>query len=123
MAGETQTTPENQVHAKPQRHQEIHVVQNAPLQVQNAPLQVQPNAQQLAPAAMQNLVQTQNQQLNAALNAHAQQQIPAVAAQVTAPGSPVQEQAPPKLSYKERRKEKESQTGQKAVPGGRCRYL
>lgn len=119
MAGETQTTPENQVHAKPQRHQEIHVVQNAPLQVQNAPLQVQPNAQQLAPAAMQNLVQTQNQQLNAALNAHAQQQIPAVAAQVTAPGSPVQEQAPPKLSYKERRKEKKkAKQAKKQCPVG-----
>ena len=38
MAGETQTTPENQVHAEPQRQQEIHVVQNAPLQVQNVPL-------------------------------------------------------------------------------------
>ena len=119
MAGETQTTPENQVHAEPQRQQEIHVVQNAPLQVQNVPLQVQPNAQQIAPAAMQNLVQAQNQQVNIALNAHVQQQIPAVAAQVTAPGTPVQEQAPPKLSYKERKKEaKKAKKARKLCPVG-----
>ena len=119
MAGETQTTPENQVHAEPQRDQEIHVVQNAPLQVQNAPLQVQPNTQQIAPAAMQNLVQAQNQQVNIALNAHAQQQIPAVAAQTTAPGAPVQEQAPPKLSYKERKKEaKKAKKARKLCPVG-----
>ena len=119
MGRESQTTPENQVHAEPKMQQEIKVVQNAPLQVQNAPLQVQPNAQQMAPAAMQNLVQTQNQQVNIALNAHAQQQIPAVAAQTTAPGAPVQEQAPPQLSYKERKKEeKKAKKARKLCPVG-----
>lgn len=119
MGKESQTTPENQVHAEPKMQQEIKVVQNAPLQVQSAPLQIQQNAQQIAPTAMQNLVQTQNQQVNIALNAHAQQQIPAVAAQVTAPGAPVQEQAPPKLSYKERKKEeKKAKKARKLCPVG-----
>ena len=84
-----------------------------PLQIQTQePEQIQ---QQFAPQMIQlepQMAQTetaerqQEMEQNAALRAQMQSQLPAALAQDVAPGAPIQEQAPAKRSWKQRRKDK-----------------
>ena len=85
-----------------------------PIEEVAQPQLAQPMQMQAAPVEQQ-----REMEANAALAAQVQQQLPAAQAQVAAPGAPVQEEVPAKMSWKERRREKKhAQAAKKACPVG-----
>ena len=90
--------------AQIQRHQEetIQIQQQAEEQ-----LHAQPQETTLQAAPVQQEVQrSQEVEANVQLNEQARQTMPPVTARQTAPGAPVQEEAPARLTWKERQREK-----------------
>lgn len=97
-----------------QEHIEI-TTQAQPAQIQQQPVQIQQPVQVQAPEAELQ----REQEENAALAAHVQQQLPAAHAVAAAPGAPIQEEAPAKKSWKERQREKkQAKIAKKNCPVG-----
>ena len=90
--------------AQIQRHQEETVQLQQQTEEQ---LHAQPVEAPLQAAPVQQEVRRNAEaQANAQLNEQARQTLPPVTAQQTAPGAPVQEEAPARLTWKERQREK-----------------